>query len=188
MDITILKERAGNSCELCGDTTNLQSYTMPHAKEDHDSDVLLCETCLHAIQSADYSNTNHWRALTSSIWSETPVVQVLAYNILNRLKDETWAQECLESVFLDESIVIWALADERAEAAKVVHKDAYGNILQHGDTVVLIENLNVKGTSYIAPKGTQVKKIRLVAENGEQIEGRINTDTIIILTKFIKKA
>ena len=52
----------------------------------------------------------------------------------------------------------------------------------------MIENLNVRGTSYIAPKGTQVKKIRLVHDNADQIEGKINGDTIVILTKFLKKA
>jgi protein PhnA len=75
-----------------------------------------------------------------------------------------------------------------ASENKVIHKDAYGNVLLSGDNVVLIENLNVKGTNYIAPKGTQVKKIRLVADNAEQVEGKINSDTIVILTEFLKKA
>ena len=71
---------------------------------------------------------------------------------------------------------------------KVIHKDAYGNVLLSGDNVVLIENLNVKGINYMAPKGTQVKKIRLVVDNAEQVEGKINSDTIVIVTKFLKKA
>ena len=93
-----------------------------------------------------------------------------------------------DGVFLDESTISWALAEVHASENKVIHKDAYGNVLLSGDNVVLIENLNVKGTNYIAPKGTQVKKIRLVADNAEQVEGKINSDTIVILTKFLKKA
>jgi len=184
-----LKERAGNTCELCGNTENLTDYTVsPKENDSIDHQVLVCSTCSDAIQSNDYSNSNHWRALTGSIWSEIPAVQAMSYRLLNHMKSQDWAQETLESVYLDESIIDWALAEERAAASVLIHKDAYGNVLQAGDNVVLIENLNVKGTSYIAPKGTQVKKIRLVHDNEEQIEGKINNDTIVILTKFLKKA
>jgi protein PhnA len=40
----------------------------------------------------------------------------------------------------------------------------------------------------MAPKGTIVKKIKLVHDNTEQIEGKVNEQTIVILTKFVKKA
>ena len=69
-----------------------------------------------------------------------------------------------------------------------VHTDAFGNVLESGDTVVLTEQLNVKGTSFSASKGTVVKKIKLVHDNHEQIEGKINDQTIVILTKFVKKS
>ena len=59
--------------------------------------------------------------------------------------------------------------------------------LMNGDTVVLTKALNVKGTSFTAAKGTIVKRIRLVPDNTEQIEGKINEQTIVILTKFVKK-
>ena len=68
-----------------------------------------------------------------------------------------------------------------------VHKDAFGNVLENGDTVILTQGLNVKGTSFTAAKGTTVKRIRLVSDNTEQIEGKINDQTIVILTKFVKK-
>ena len=60
--------------------------------------------------------------------------------------------------------------------------------LENGDTIVLTQQLNVKGASFMAPKGTIVRKIRLVPDNAEQIEGKINNDTIVILTKFVKKS
>jgi protein PhnA len=184
-----LIDRANNACELCTTNTSLMAYTVsPKNEELIANQVAICEICSEAILNNDYSNSNHWRALTGSIWSDIEAVQALSYRILNKLKAESWAQETIESVYLDESTIDWALADERAEADKIIHKDGYGNILEAGDNVVLIENLNVKGTSYIAPKGTQVKKIRLVHDNAEQVEGKINGDTIVILTKFLKKA
>jgi protein PhnA len=184
-----LKERANQICELCGSNLELVAYTVSPKEDDSiDHQVALCSICDGGIKSHDFSNSNHWRALTGSIWSETASVQALSYRILDQLKSQDWAAETLDGVFLDESTISWALAEVHASENKVVHKDAYGNVLVSGDNVVLIENLNVKGTSYTAPKGTQVKKIRLVADNAEQIEGKINNDTIVILTKFLKKA
>ncbi len=61
----------------------------------------------------------------------------------------------------------WANAEDEAIANQVIHKDAYGVVLVAGDTVLLTENLNVKGTNFIAPKGTKVPKIRLVPDNAE---------------------
>jgi protein PhnA len=69
-----------------------------------------------------------------------------------------------------------------------VHKDCYGKELQMGDNVVLTESLNVKGTSFRAPAGTVVRKIRLVNGNTEQIEGKINDQTIVILTKYVRRS
>lgn len=68
-----------------------------------------------------------------------------------------------------------------------VHKDAFGNVLENGDTVVLTQALNVKGTNFTASKGTVVKKIKLVHDNPEQIEGKINEQMIVILCKYVKK-
>jgi protein PhnA len=48
--------------------------------------------------------------------------------------------------------------------------------------------LSVKGANFTTPKGTIVKKIRLVPDNTEQIEGKVNDQTIVILTKYLKKA
>jgi protein PhnA len=45
----------------------------------------------------------------------------------------------------------------------------------------------VKGTNFTVSKGTVIKKIRLVANNMDQIEGKINDQVIVILTQFVKK-
>jgi len=50
---------------------------------------------------------------------------------------------------------------ERDDDARVI-KDAYGNVLQDGDTVSIIKDLKVKGSSSVVKVGTKVKNIRLV--------------------------
>jgi len=46
----------------------------------------------------------------------------------------------------------------------------------------------VKGSSMVAKRGTAVRGISLVRDNPEQIEGRVNGQQIVILTKFVKKS
>jgi len=60
--------------------------------------------------------------------------------------------------------------------------------LAAGDTVTLIKDLDVKGTSFVAKRGTSVRNISLVKNNEQQIEGRVNGTQIVILTKFVKRA
>jgi protein PhnA len=185
----VLKERSNEVCELCGGGGELHAYAVPPKEADKPEHVVvLCDGCQNRIVAGDYSDTDYWRFLTGSIWSEVPSVQALSYKILGKLSGADWAAETLDSVAVDEEIAVWAGAEDALEAGKVVHKDAYGVMLESGDTVVLTQNLNVKGANFIAPKGTIVRKIRLVADNGEQIEGKINGDTIVILTKFVKKS
>ena len=70
----------------------------------------------------------------------------------------------------------------------VTHKDCNGAVLSAGDTVTLTKDLNVKGTSFTAKRGTAVRNISLVSSNEEHIEGRVNGTQIVILTKFVKRA
>lgn len=187
---TQLENRSNQACELCmKQDSNLHAYTVPPKKDGLvENQVVLCKECFDQIEAGDYSNSHHWRCLEGSIWSEVPSVQVLSYKILCKLSSNEWAMDAVESVFLDEPLIEWANAEDTLEAQKVIHKDGNGVILEPGDTVILTQNLNVKGTSYIAPKGTIVRKIKLVPDNAEQIEGKINGDTIVILTKFVKKS
>ncbi|RYD53052.1 MAG: PhnA protein [Sphingobacteriales bacterium] len=183
-----LAARSQQSCELCAQPgSSLTAYPVPpyqDALPDHQ--VALCPTCLDTLAHPEAA-ADHLQCLTGSIWSEVPAVQALSHKLLRRLPNEPWAAEALESVELDEAVLNWSEAEDRAKGDVVVHTDAYGAVLQAGDTVVLIQNLNVKGANFIAPKGTQVRKIRLVPDNGGQIEGKINGDTIVILTQYVKK-
>lgn len=66
-------------------------------------------------------------------------------------------------------------------------KDSNGNILADGDSVTLIKDLKVKGSSLNLKRGTLVKKIRLTYDEGE-VECRIGKSTIVLKTCFLKKA
>ena len=178
-----LKQRCQDVCELCGTETATHAYTVSPKNEDSiNNQVALCTTCLSAIDHTD--SGFHWRCIEGSIWNPEPSVQALSYRILHQYKDEDWANNLINSVDLDENTIQWALS---AFEVADVHKDAYGNVLENGDTVVLTQALNVKGTNFTASKGTVVKKIKLVHDNAEHIEGKINDQTIVILTKFVKK-
>jgi protein PhnA len=184
MSITsALKQRNQDVCELCNENTATEAYTVSPKNEDViENQVAVCDTCLKMID--DENAEFHWRCLEGSIWNPEPSVQALSYRLLQKYKEEDWANNLITSVDLDEKVIQWAMS---AFEVADVHKDAYGNTLQTGDNVVLTQALNVKGTNFTASKGTVVKKIKLVHDNTEQIEGKINDQTIVILTKFVKK-
>lgn len=183
-----LRIRSGNKCELCGREAELAVYRV--APDDHtDNEVAICKSLIGQIDGTETLNPDTWRFLPEAMWSEVPAVQVLAWRMLNRLKGESWAAEALDILYLDEDTLEWAKAvDAPEEPGEIrVHKDAFGNILQNGDSVVLTKTLDVKGSSLSAKLGTVVKNIRLVEDNPEQIEGRVEGQLIVILTKYLKK-
>jgi protein PhnA len=92
-------------------------------------------------------------------------------------------------MYLDDELLAWAKAGAEAESDDdaVIHKDGNGAVLSAGDTVTLIKDLDVKGTSFTGKRGTAVRNISLVQSNPEHIEGRVNGTQIVILTKFVKR-
>jgi protein PhnA len=66
-------------------------------------------------------------------------------------------------------------------------KDSNGNLLADGDTVTLIKDLKVKGSSLTLKRGTVVKKIKLTDEPDE-VDCRINGSSIVLRTEFLKKS
>ncbi|MGC4405982.1 zinc ribbon domain-containing protein YjdM [Methyloversatilis sp. MC4-4] len=76
---------------------------------------------------------------------------------------------------------------QAADQARVV-KDAYGNVLTDGDSVTLIKDLKVKGSSSVLKVGTKVKSIRLV-EGDHDIDCRIDGfGAMQLKSEFVKKA
>lgn len=66
-------------------------------------------------------------------------------------------------------------------------KDSNGNVLDDGDTVLLIKDLKVKGSSLNLKRGTSVKNIRLTSKDSE-VECKIGKAKIVLKTCFLKKA
>lgn len=185
-----LEARSGSKCELCGATGELKSFEVAPARNGKaDDHVLLCDTCFEQVNDASKIDANHWRCLNDSMWSTVPAVQVMAWRMLNRLKAEGWPQDLLDMLYLDEDTLAWAKAsgegDEDEDAIK--HIDSNGNVLQNGDNVVLIKDLNVKGGGFTAKRGTMVRGIRLDPDNAEYIEGKVEGQQIVILTQYVKK-
>lgn len=151
--------------------------------------IYACETCIAQIEKRAELDASRWQFLTTSMWSEVPAVQVISWRMLNRLKQESWAADSLDILYLDEETLEWAEAsgDQHSDGNDEFHRDCNGVILQQGDTVTLIKDLDVKGSSLNAKIGTAVRSIRLVNDNTEQIEGKIDGQTIVILTKYVKK-
>jgi protein PhnA len=185
----LLASRSENKCELCEATENLKVYEVPPATGNMDDAILACPKCLAQIEKKEELDAAHWQCLTTSMWSEVPAVQVMAWRMLNRLRNESWAADSIDMIYLDEEKLAWAKAtgDHENDAAVDLHKDCFGAILQSGDNVVLTKSLDVKGSSVNAKVGTVVRNIRLVANNTEQIEGKIEGQQIVILTKYLRK-
>ena len=186
----LLLQRSENQCELCQSVNDLQVYAVPpQSNGTAENSILTCSTCKTQIERTNDLDKNHWRCLTGSMWSEVPAVQVVSWRMLNRLKDEDWALDNLDMLYLDDETLAWAKAgaEDEEEVAADLHKDANGNLLQNGDAIVITKTLDVKGSSISAKLGTVVKNIRLVEDNTDQIEGRVEGQLIVILTKYVRK-
>ena len=186
-----LRARSESKCELCSATEDLSVYEIPpDSKATADDSVLLCEACRTQIENPDSVDVNHWRCLNDSMWSQVPAVQVMAWRMLTRLSGEGWPQDLLDTMYLEEETLAWAQATGEGQNTEdeIKHIDSNGAILEAGDTVTLIKDLNVKGANFTAKRGTAVRGISLVAENPEHIEGKVEGQRIVILTKFVKKS
>ena len=185
-----LQDRSGSTCELCGATENLKIYEVPPVStRGIDESLLACETCIGQVDNPDTTSANHWRCLNDSMWSEYDTVKVVAWRMLSRLKSEAWPQDLLDMMYLEDDIMKWAKAtgEGEEEGEKIIHRDVNGVVLQNGDSVVLVKDLKVKGSSLVAKQGTAVRRISLDRENAEFIEGKVGPTQIVIITKYVKK-
>ncbi len=80
-----------------------------------------------------------------------------------------------------------ASATEAADEDSKVYKDSVGNLLQDGDSVTVIKDLKVKGSSLVVKVGTKVKNIRLV-EGDHDIDCKIDgIGPMKLKSEFVKK-
>jgi protein PhnA len=186
----VLKQRSSNTCELCTASNNLSIYPVPLNSSGQASDsIYICIKCKDQLTHKDFLDVKHWQCLQTCMWSEVAAVQVVAWRMLNRCRAESWAADALDIIYLSDENLEWAKQtnDHLSEGNDNFHLDSNGAILQDGDNVILIKTLDVKGSSVNAKIGTIVHNIKLVKDNNEQIEGRIDGQMIVILTKYLRK-
>jgi protein PhnA len=83
----------------------------------------------------------------------------------------------------------WSATTAAATETRRVVRDSNGNVLSDGDSVVVIKDLKVKGSSIPLKQGTVIRGIRLVPDDAGHIEG--NSDKIkglVLKTEFLRKA
>lgn len=83
----------------------------------------------------------------------------------------------------------WSAHAAAEQEAKQVVRDANGNPLEAGDTVVVIKDLKVKGSSLTLKQGTVIRNIRLVEDDAEHIEGHSDKiKGLVLKVCFLRKA
>ncbi|MBN9674211.1 alkylphosphonate utilization protein [Salipiger bermudensis] len=94
-------------------------------------------------------------------------------------QDEEWVY--------DEASGEWRPASELATANAVEIRDAAGNLLADGDSVVLVKDLKVKGAGQTLKQGTVIRSIRLT-DNPDEIDCRHDTiKGLVLRTEFVRK-
>lgn len=82
----------------------------------------------------------------------------------------------------------WMAYEQSSKDEGPIYKDANGNHLQDGDTVTVIKDLKVKGSSLVVKVGTKVKNIRLI-EGDHDIDCKIDgIGAMKLKSEFVKKA
>ena len=187
-----VKKRAEDKCEFCGYNEFLNVYFIPKTPdyvEDINTAVLACQTCFSQFDEEENRDENHWRCLNDSMWSPSPPVQIMSWRMLHRLKSYGWSQDLIDMMYLDDQQLDWAAAagDAEDKTDAIIHRDVNGVVLKSGDSVVLIKDLKVKGSSLVAKQGTAVRRISLDRDNPEFIEGKVGPTQIVIIAKYVKK-
>ncbi len=169
-------------CELCGSGEDVTLMELAVSDGSEEQSVYVCATCKTQIESGELDET-HFNCLNDSMWSEVSAVKVMSYILLNKLG----RQDLLDMMYMEEDEQKLADSAINAEANKIVHKDANGVVLNAGDSVVILKDLEVKGAGFTAKRGTTVTKISLPADIDDHIEGRVNGTKIYLKTEFLKK-
>ena len=180
-----LKERSNNQCEICQSEDALAPFFIPQSPDTTaNSHVYICSLCLSNVGDQKNCDVQHFRCLTNSMWSTTPAVQVLSYRLLHNCLPESWAQDAIDMLYLEQETLHWAQAGLALDSEPTM--DVNGVVLLAGDSVTIIKDLDVKGANFIAKRGTPVRNISL-SENPLHIEGKVNGQRIVIIAAYTKK-
>ncbi|WP_372404065.1 zinc ribbon domain-containing protein YjdM [Acinetobacter piscicola] len=85
----------------------------------------------------------------------------------------------------------WTQGEQAVQDEQHMIKDAFGNILNDGDTVTVVKDLKIKGSSAVVKVGTKVKNIRLLPDesDGHDIDCKIEgVGSMKLKSEFVKKA
>ncbi|OHE05108.1 MAG: PhnA domain protein [Sulfurimonas sp. RIFOXYD12_FULL_33_39] len=179
-----LETRSGGVCELCGSSEGLSAFEVAPSDGSAQQSIYLCSTCKEQIENPDKMNEAHFNCLNDSMWSETPAVAVMSYRLLKALGRE----DLVDMMYMEDDIKAWADSGISANTSNIVVKDSNGVILNAGDSVVIIKDLEVKGAGFTAKRGTTVRNISIPSDVEGHIEGRVNGTKIYLKTEFLKKA
>jgi protein PhnA len=107
-----LARRAKSKCEICEAAgVKLVIYEVEPVPTEpvFEQCIMVCEPCHEQIcVPRKFSAGEHWRCLAVTVWSEVPVVQVVTVRLLKRqAKEQAWARETLEGLFLEPEIEEW---------------------------------------------------------------------------------
>lgn len=105
-----LTRRAKASCELCGVSHQpLSVFEVPPQMDapELENCVYICKTCHQQFESPKHVDSNHWRCLHRSVWSEVPAVQVMAVLQLKQLQGKPWADELRDHLYLRPEVEDW---------------------------------------------------------------------------------
>jgi protein PhnA len=187
-----LAARSQGKCELCGEVSDdLVVFEVAGGDASDDANLVICASYQQQLLDESKINANDWRCLNEAIWSPVAAVQVVAYRMLHTLanKGETWAQDLLDTAYLEEDIKAWAESGlaQASDDEDPKPRDSNGIELSEGDSLTLIKDLDVKGMNFTAKRGTLVKNIHLT-NNPKHVEGKINGTTIVIVAAYTKKA
>lgn len=78
--------------------------------------------------------------------------------------------------------------EEKPQVHEVIIKDAHGTVLNDGDTITVIKDLKIKGSSQVVKVGTKVRNIRLVPNEDHNIDCKIEgIGPMKLKSEFVKK-
>ncbi len=111
-----LARRARSKCELCeagGVKMTTYEVTPLAVEPDLEKCLLLCNDCFEQVsQPRRFKVGEHWRCLAQVLWSDIPVIQVVAARMLKRQEDsQAWAAEALQQAWLEPEVEAWIAQD-----------------------------------------------------------------------------
>ena len=124
-----LKQRSGNTCEICQSSDQNSVYRVPPSRIDSvDTSLIVCNPCKSQIEKESPMSADHWRCLNDSIWSEHDAVKVVSWRMLQRLRNEGWPQDLIDMLYLTPDLETFARAsgDHLEEKDLIIHRDSNG--------------------------------------------------------------